>query len=142
MIYELDVIDGVCTELERQGYVIVSKKREIRHSGIDIIAKKVDSDMNERFYIEAVGGTSSDPSSSRFGKPFDNSQCKVHVSEQLYACAKILSSPKAAGITSKVGIAFADIEYYRNYIDEIKNTLKQLGIEVLFVNELRKVRYL
>lgn len=53
MLYELDVINAVCTELESKGYVIVEKKKEIRHNGVDIIAKMVTSDTNERFFIEA-----------------------------------------------------------------------------------------
>ena len=63
MLYELDVIDAMCTELENRGYAIVEKKKEIRHNGVDIIAKMVTSNTNERFFIEAVGGTSSDKKS-------------------------------------------------------------------------------
>jgi hypothetical protein len=139
MLYERDVINTVCSELENKGYTIVSKKTELRHTGVDIIAKKVDYDINERFFIEAVGGTSSDPNSKRYGKPFDKSQCRVHVAEQLFACAEILSKPKIEGITYKVAMAFDDNEYYREYIDSIKNTLVDLNIEVIFVNNRKEI---
>ena len=142
MLYELDIIDAVCTELENRGYVIIEKKKEIKHKGIDIIAKMINSDTNERFYIEAVGGTSSDKNSRRYGKPFDSSQCKVHVAEQLYSCAEILSKPKIGGITYKVGMAFEDNEHYRRYIGEIRNTIQRLELEVMFINNSKEVKYL
>lgn len=142
MLYELDVIEAICSELETKGYMIVSRKKELRHNGVDIIAKKVEFNINERYFIEVVGGTSSDPKSKKYGEPFDSSQCKVHVAEQLYACAEILSSPKIEGITYKVAMAFYDNEYYRNYIGPIKNTLKTLNIDVIFVNDSKDVAYL
>jgi hypothetical protein len=142
MLYELDVIDAVCDDLEKRGYTIVSRKNEIRHSGSDIKAKKADKNLNERYFIETVGGTSSNPSSSRYGQPFDNSQSKVHVSEQLYACVKILSGPKIEGFSYRVGMAFEDNEYYRRYIEEIKNTLKKLEIDVILVDNSKRVQYL
>ncbi len=45
-------------------------------------------------YIEAVGGTSSEPSSKKYGKQFDRSQIKVHISELLYATAETISMHK------------------------------------------------
>jgi hypothetical protein len=142
MLLELDVINAVCSELEKNGYIIMQRKKEIRHNGIDIIAKKQNSGVNERYFIEAVGGTSSDKRSKKFGEPFDSSQCRVHVAEQLYACAELLSRPKVEGITYRVGMAFDDNEYYRKYIDDIKTILKKLNFEVLFVNDFREVSYL
>lgn len=142
MLLELDIIDTICKELEQKGYIIVSRKKEIRHDGIDIIAKKVkDNGLKEFFYIEVVGETSSDPNSPRFGEPFDSSACKVHVSEQLYSCIELLSRPKIGGATYKIGMAFADNKYYRNHINPIKNALEELNIKVMFINGIKEIDY-
>jgi hypothetical protein len=65
LLFELDVIDAVCLDLEERGYVIINRKKEIKHLGKDIIAKKTISKKEIRLFIEAIGETSSDSSSRR-----------------------------------------------------------------------------
>ncbi len=142
MLFELDIIDVICDDLEQQGYLIINRKTERRHEGIDIIAKKDSADSKEFFYIEVVGGTSSDPTSKKYGEPFDSSQCKIHVAEQLYKCMKHLSGPKIKEAYYKIGIAFEDNEYYRKHVEEIKQALNDLSIDVLFVKQDKEIKYL
>lgn len=40
MLFELEIIDAICQDLNQKGYITVSRKKEIRYEGIDIIAKK------------------------------------------------------------------------------------------------------
>lgn len=141
MLYELDIIDSICQDLEQQGYTIINRKKEKRHEGVDIIARKDESGLRNFFYIEVVGGTSSDPTSKKYGEPFDSSQCKVHVAEQLYACMELLARPQIEGATYKIGMAFEDNDHYRRHVGTIKNVLDYLKIEVLFINENKKVLY-
>lgn len=141
MLFELEIIDAICQDLEQQDYIIVSRKKGKRHEGIDIIAKKNGAGLKEFFYIEVVGGTSSDPTSKKFGEPFDSSQCKVHVAEQLYACMELLASPKIEEASYRIGMAFEDNEHYRKYVKVVKNALEDLKIEVLFINENKDVLF-
>lgn len=106
MLKELEIIDTICQNLKKEGYTIVSRKEGLRHDNTDIIARMDGSEIKNFFYIEVVGGTSSDPTSKRFGESFDKSQCKVHVSEQLYSCIELLARPKIQGATYRIGMAF------------------------------------
>ncbi|MCG1023464.1 hypothetical protein [Sutcliffiella horikoshii] len=135
MLYELEVIDMVCDELEKQGYIIVSRKNQPIHNGKDIIAKKVESGVNRMVYIEAIGETSSFSNTKRYGKPFDRSQVKIHLSELLFAVAEILSMKKIENFHYKVGIAIPDNKDHREYISNIQGFLDLAGIAVFFVKK-------
>lgn len=135
MLYELDIIDAVCNELVKRGYLVVSRKSEHKHTGSDIIAKKVDSGINLRFFIEAVGETSSQTTSTRHGKPFNRSQIKVHLSELLFTTAQTLSMQKIDGFDYKVGLAIPDNKDHREMIASILPFLESVKIVVFFVQE-------
>ena len=141
MLFELEIIDAICQDLNQKGYITVSRKKEIRYEGIDIIAKKDEPGEKQFYYIEVVGGTSSDPTSNRFGKPFDSTQCKIHVAEQLFACMKLMSMPKIEGASYRIAMAFEDNKHYRKFIDEIKSSLEKVNIEVLLINDNKEVLY-
>ncbi|WP_174733172.1 hypothetical protein [Mesobacillus harenae] len=133
MLFELDVIDAVCQDLEERGYVIINRKKEIKHSGKDVIAKKTNSNKDLRLFIEAIGETSSDSTSKRYGKPFDRSQIKVHISELLFATAETLSMPKLDEYIYKTAIAIPDNKDHREFINKIKPFLDSLDIAVFYV---------
>lgn len=133
MLFELTVIDAVCAELTKRGYMIVKRKIENRHTGKDIIAKKTSSNIDKRLFIEAVGDTSSNSSSNRYGKPFDRSQIKVHISELLFATAETLSMTKIDAYEYKVAIAIPDNQEHRDYIRRIQPFLSSIDIAVFYV---------
>ncbi|WP_458413041.1 hypothetical protein ACNQFZ_19920 [Schinkia sp. CFF1] len=133
MLFELDVIDTVCHELEKHGYEIVSRKKEIKHSGKDIICKKNGEKVTRMLYIEAVGETSSESSSKRYGKPFDRSQVKVHISELLFAVAEAMSMSKLDIYDYKVAFAIPDNNDHRDFFNKISHFLDSIGIAVFFV---------
>lgn len=133
MLYELNVIDHVCDVLIQEGYEIVSRKMTKVHLGVDIIAKKKNDLFDRRLFIEAVGETSSDSKSKKFGLPFDSSQSKVHVAELFYECAKNSSGPKISGLDYKYGIAVPDNEIHRRLINEVQLFLEKNNIAVFFV---------
>jgi hypothetical protein len=133
LLFELDVIDAVCQDLVERGYVIINRKKEIKHSGKDVIAKKTNSNKDIRLFIEAIGETSSDSSSKRYGKPFDRSQIKVHISELLFATAETLSMPKLVEYIYKTAIAIPDNKDHRELINNIKPFLDSIDIAVFFV---------
>ncbi|WP_230126648.1 hypothetical protein [Bacillus sp. CECT 9360] len=141
MLYELDIIDVLCEDLKQKGCNIVKRKKALRHEGADIIAKKNENGLNIFFYIEVVGGTSSEPTSKKFGEPFDSSQCKVHVSELLYACFEHVSMPKQENASYRIAMAFEDNKHYRKHVEQIKSALEEMKIEILFINTEKEITY-
>ncbi|WP_163140636.1 hypothetical protein [Bacillus sp. 22-7] len=133
MLFELDVIDAVCEDLEERGYVIIQRKAEMKHSGKDVIAKKTNSNKDIRLFIEAIGETSADSSSNRYGKPFDKSQIKVHISELLFVTAETLSMTKLDEYIYKTAIAIPDNKDHREFLNKIKPFLGSIDIAVFFV---------
>ena len=69
MLTENDVIDAVVAHLESEGWSRVSVSQTDRQ-GIDILMRC----NNTTFAIEAKGGTSSKPGTSRYGQPFNTNQ--------------------------------------------------------------------
>jgi Holliday junction resolvase-like predicted endonuclease len=137
MLLELDIIEAVCEELEKHGYTVVSRKSGNRHSGVDVIAKK----EKLRIFVEAVGETSSDPRSKKYGEPFDSSQVKVHIAELLLDCAQNFSTTKIAGYEYKLAIAIPDNEIHRRIIDNIRNFLEVNNIAVFFIERGKYVKF-
>ena len=89
MLNEPDVIEALCKYLELNGYVI-KQRLGPKEQGDDIIAEKING-LKHVLYIEAKGETSSKKDTARYGKPFSNSQVKVHVAEAFYKCAEVIS---------------------------------------------------
>jgi len=93
MLKEPDVINAVCTRLEKAGYKINHKSMPNEH-GNDIVAKK--EGVNKRLVIEAKGATTS-KDTSRKGQSFDAAQIRVHVSEAFYKAAHEIPNIKVNG---------------------------------------------
>jgi hypothetical protein len=92
------------------------------------------------FFIEAKGATSSKEGTNRFGKPFNSAQVKVHVAEAFFQAARVL--PNGSSNSRRVAIALPDTSLHRRYVGEIRHSIEQLSIEVLFVDENRAVKTL
>jgi hypothetical protein len=130
MLTEDDVIEAVCSHLERSGYRIVQRCATTQR-GEDIVAVH-SSGVTLR--IEAKGQTSNRPASRRFGKPFDNAQCHNHVAGAFYAAAAMRD---AHG--ERVGLAFPDTKLHREHAARVKGALQQLAVAVFWVSADRSV---
>jgi predicted CopG family antitoxin len=130
MLFESDVINSVCDFLKKHDFEIIQQLNE-NQQGDDIIAKN----QNQKFYIEAKGETSSKENSNRFGKEFNASQKKVHVSQALYRAIKMKEKNNSLS-----GMAFPETNGHIALIEPIKKTLQEIEIEVFWVNSDRVVR--
>jgi hypothetical protein len=130
MLYEAQVVDRVCGFLRRNNFreivCIPTNKR-----GEDI--KAIAPDKTQQITIEAKGGTSSDPESKRYGKPFDSKQVLDHVAKAVYCAARYSLSGRLSGV------AFPKDEHHMRKVNDILQVLKRLRIEVFWVTENGKV---
>jgi predicted CopG family antitoxin len=131
MLFESDVITSVCNYLKNNNFEIIQQLNE-NQQGDDIIAI---NQQKQKFYIEAKGETSSKESSNRFGKEFNSSQKKVHVSQALYRAIKMKEENNSLS-----GIAFPETKGHLALIEPIKQTLQNIGIEVFWVKNDGTVR--
>jgi len=135
MLTEDDVVEVVCGYLEENGYEI-QRRATTRQRGPDIVAVRKSPDVT--LYVEAKGETSNEPSSSRFGKPFNSAQCKDHVANAFFAAAAALNAQRE-GVTTRVGIALPETKHHRDYIARIQAALNTLEIGVFRVSRSRQV---
>lgn len=133
MIYEDDVVDSVKSYLEKEGYEII-RYCHTRERGEDIVAKK----GNKYLYVEAKGEGSSDPNSNRYGKKFDSSQMRDHVSAAIYKALEI----KNRHLNDDVSIAFPDNKRHKNLLMNVLPSLKELNIQVFIVDKIGNVSIL
>jgi hypothetical protein len=128
MLYENDVVEAVCTDLQKRGFVI-SQRRLSTERGDDIVAIHP---SGFEFLIEAKGETSARTGSGRYGNPFDRGQVLDHVSQAFYRAAAMLCQTET-GKDRSVGIALPDNANHRERIDAIQDALRQLNIAVFWV---------
>jgi predicted CopG family antitoxin len=131
MLFESDVISSVCNYLKKYNFDILQQLDE-NQKGDDIIAI---NNKGQKIYIEAKGETSSKESSNRFGKEFNGSQKKVHVSQALYRAIKMKEENNSLS-----GIAFPETKGHLSLIEPIRQTLQKIGIEVFWVKDDGTVR--
>ena len=132
VLFESDVVNAVCTELQARGYQIIQKLRT-NEQGDDIIAVKQAAPVRE-LYVEAKGETSSRKGSRRYGKPFQGAQIRIHVGQAFYKAAAVLST-KGEGVEVRAGIALPNTKGHHSIVDKIAPVLNQLGIAVFWVQE-------
>jgi hypothetical protein len=124
MLYEKQVVDGVCRFLKKNGFCITQCLATKAH-GEDI--KAMAPDGKTSITIEAKGATSSDPRSKRYGKAFNANQVRDHVANAVYSAAKHVSTQ------TLTGVAFPKNKAHIGYVGRIIPALKKLGIEVFWV---------
>ena len=132
MLFESDVVNAVCTELQARGYQII-QKLHTAEQGDDIIALKRTAPVRE-LHVEAKGETSSRKGSRRYGKPFSSAQIRVHVGQAFYKAAVVLAT-KGEGVEVRAGIALPNTKGHHSVVDKIAPVLNQLGIAVFWVQE-------
>ncbi|MEO7571250.1 MAG: hypothetical protein ABIX10_02325 [Acidimicrobiales bacterium] len=123
MLYEDDVTDAVCVELERRGWMIVQKLRATQ-KGDDIVAVR----GTERLVVEAKGETSSKPTTGRYGSAFDSGQVNSHVSRAMLRAMRVVSEGCQAAV------AFPNEELHRLEIETVRIAIGRLGVAVCWVS--------
>lgn len=82
-----DVVDAVVKHLQKNGWHI-ERTSSTSERGHDILAKK----GKTMLAVEAKGGKSSKPGTSRYGKSFDSGQKRAHVAVALYKAATVFGT--------------------------------------------------
>jgi hypothetical protein len=137
MLTEKAVVTAVCAELKTRGYHIKQALGPKQH-GDDIIATKP-GPVPVKLIVEAKGETSSQPGTSRYGKPFDSRQVRAHVSRAFYRAAAALSRRDEV-FEVRAGMALPDNQRHRDAIEEIQPVLTQLQLLVFWVQQDRTVQ--
>ena len=117
-IYEMDVINVVCSYLQALGYNIRRRVRKVTDKGNDIEA--IAPDCTE-LYIEAKGSTSSQKGSARYGKEFNNNQKTDHVAKAVLKALSYVSAKKLGGI------ALPDDHVHQEIVKEVESVKIELG---------------
>jgi hypothetical protein len=121
---ENDVVEAVCAELRRGGFVIEQQASTHQH-GVDILARHP---SGREIRVEAKGGTSSKPGTSRFGQRFSGSQVGTHVAKAFFTAS---SAPRTESALS--AMAFPDTEAHRRMVGRLVKATQQLEIGVFWV---------
>ena len=128
---ENEVIDAVCSHLQREGWTI-TQRQHTTQQGVDVIAR--DPRTGRECYIEAKGGTSAREGSARFGKAFSSSQVLDHVSKAVFAAIQ-QRTEKPDREMAEVAIAVPGDRNHRRYLEPVAQTLASAGIHVMLVSE-------
>jgi len=129
MLYEDDVTDAVCAELEVRGWSIHQRLRSTER-GDDIVASRSD----QHLVIECKGETSANATTSRYGQPFSPSQVNSHVSRAMLRAMRVVSDGHLAGV------AFPDERLHRREVERVRIAVERLGVVVFWVARDRNTR--
>lgn len=125
MLTENQVVDAVAKHLQKKGWRI-EHKSSTKEQGPDISARKGETTLA----VEAKGGTSSKPRSSRYGQPFGSAQKYDHVAKALYEAARVFSAGQ-----HRAGIALPSDHRHRGLIEEIRPALDVLDVTIFLVDD-------
>ena len=128
---ENEVIEALCSYLERTGYTIVQRCRTTDH-GVDVIAR--DASTGRELYVEAKGGTSSREGSNRYGKEYTQSQVFDRVSKGIFTSMQLRGAHSDRARVS-VALAVPDSTHFRRYLSTVVAQLTALSIRVLLVSD-------
>jgi hypothetical protein len=124
---ENEVIKKLVTHLKNQGWEIINFV-PAGERGIDV---EVKDQSGQLWYIEAKGGTSSNPRSNRYGLPYTRSQVFDVTSKGLMQCFHHLANHKDI----KIGFVYPDGHHFRDYMNPIKPMLSSIGLNLFCVLE-------
>ena len=128
MLDENQLIEVLCTYLEKEGYII-EQKLNTNQQGIDIIASS--KAKREKLYIEAKGGTSSRMGSPRHGKQYTSSQIFDRVAKGVYTSIKTVSD---LGKNEVSCLAVPDDSRFIQHLVPIRKQLQKLHIKTFLVS--------
>ena len=121
MLTENEVIDAVAEHLQKCGWQVVHTSNT-HERGHDILAMKGETTLA----IEAKGGTSSKPGSSRYEHGFDSGQKRAHVAAALFKAATVFSAGRY-----RPGIAIPSDDRHLTLIQAVGSALDALHVAVL-----------
>lgn len=125
------VVEATCKILITSGCEIIRRCSTIQR-GIDIIARRESS--GEEFFIEAKGGTSSRTESSRYGKPYTQSQVFDRAAKGVFTCIELRTKyPNHS--KQHIVLAVPDTRWFRSYLEPILLQLQTVGVQVWFTSK-------
>lgn len=130
MMDENAVVQAVHRFLLGAGYEHVSLCRTT-DKGDDIVVRR-NEPGGFLLSIEAKGATSARTNSKRFGRPFESSAARVHVSEAVYKAMEVLSRDRSTRY--RAGVALPNERGHRRLIDAVRPMLQSSGIAVFWVD--------
>ena len=132
---ENDVVDAVCSYLERHGWTIQSRA-STSGRGVDVVARRPEGTL---LRVEAKGGTSSKAGTARHGQPFSPPQVKTHIARAFFTAAASLDATVASK-GDRAAMALPETQQHRVLIDQIQDALTELKIGVFWVDAPDAVR--
>jgi hypothetical protein len=135
---ENQVIEAVCSHLERAGFAI-TQRLHTTAQGIDVMARH--RSTGAELYVEAKGGTSSRAGSNRYGKDYTQSQVFDRVAKGILTTMH-LRDTYASKAKISVALAVPDSPWFRRYLTDVASQLATLEIGVLMVAPSGTVSYL
>lgn len=130
MLYEDDVVNAVCTFLERDGWQIVSRAMAHQH-GDDIVARR----GSDRLIVEAKGEGSSKQGTSRFGLHFNRGQVNTHVGVAVLRALGVASAGDALA-----AVALPGNGDHKAVAGRAAPALARAGVGIFWVAEDRSVQ--
>jgi hypothetical protein len=131
---ENQVVDATCEFLESNG-VTVEQRCTTKQKGIDIIARRPGS--VRKLLIEAKGGTSTDPSSKKYGEDYVSRKVYDVVAKAFYAGVCLRSDPEHEG--NEVALAFPSTDLFLRYVKPLAAALIRMSIGLMLVSPDRTV---
>jgi hypothetical protein len=124
------VIAELKQHLQAGNYLLISECSTIMQ-GIDLVMKK----DSQELWIEAKGSTSSRDGSSRYGKPFTDTQCHVHFSRAFFKACEMRDKARQSQKTVRIAMAFAHTKHYEKYSARTNVTRKELSIGLFWIKD-------
>jgi len=128
---ENEVVEAVAEHLRKAGWDKLRTCNTMQQ-GIDICAER----NGVTLAVEAKGGGSSKPGTTKYGEPFSTGQKRSHVAVAVLTALGVASSGK-----QQAAIAFPDDAGHLRLIGEIWPALQRLNIDVYFVAPDKSVRF-
>jgi hypothetical protein len=135
MFYDSDVIEGVCSYLESQGFRVLSRKVDTNLAKNDIRALSPDGSFE--VIIEAKGDVVSEEGNSDYGKPLNLDHCRRHVADANVRAAILLRKGGEKALFA--GIALPKTEEYVKAIGSVEKSLKRRKVEIFWMDSRRNV---
>ena len=131
---ENQVVDAVCEFLESNG-AAVEQRCTTKQKGTDIVARRPGS--AHKLLIEAKGGTSTDPSSKKYGEDYVSKKVYDVVAKAFYGGICLRSDPEHEG--DEVALAFPLTDLFLRYVKPLAPALVKMNIGLILVSPDRAI---
>jgi hypothetical protein len=124
MMTENDVVEAVCGELARRGWVIEGRSLTTEH-GVDIVATR----GSQTLHVEAKGEGSSKEGTARYGQVFTRNQVRSHIAVAVLTALQVVARGQA-----RSAVAFPDNAHHRAVLGHAQEPLARLGVIVFWAS--------